>query len=351
MFKLAILGNENPDENELWIKAIDDVNDASFDYDVIDLSRNNWLENVTAKNYDYYLCKPPGLSACFKQLYDERIYIIASVLKLPVYPSLTEILIYENKRLLSFWLEANDLPHPKTDVFYDKDEASSAIQSGSFPIVAKTNIGASGSGVKILHSYNEAQEYINNAFSSRGTQQRWWPNFKKRGIFKRGLHYIFNPNDIKKKADIYKRKKNEIQKGFVLLQEYIEHEFEWRVVVIGDSYFAHKKLKIGEKASGSTLKGYDNPPIRLFDFAKDIMEKYGLYSQAIDLFETKDGELLINEMQCIFGQSDSYQMLVDGQPGRYRFINGMWVFEAGKFNENESYNLRIKHVLNLVKGK
>lgn len=48
------------------------------------------------------------------------------------------------------------------------------------------------------------------------------------------------------------------------------------------------------------------------------MDKFNFTSQAIDVFETGD-QLLINEMQCIFGQSDPYQMLIDGEPGRYTF--------------------------------
>ena len=350
MFNLAILGNENADENEAWIKASDSTRYTKNNCVVINLTRNDWFEKITAKKYDFYLCKPPGLSSLYKQLYDERIYIISEVLKLPIYPSLIEILIYENKRFLSSWLKANNLPHPKTFVFYDKKEALSILNKKP-PIVAKLNIGASGSGVKILHSKFDIQEYIDNAFSGKGLSSRWGPNLKKNSLIKRGLHYIANPKDIKRKTNIYKRKKNEVQRGFVLFQEYIEHEFEWRVVAIGNSYFAHKKLKIGEMASGSTIKSYDNPPIKLFDFARSIMERFQFYSQAIDIFETMDGRLLINEMQCIFGQSDPYQMLVDGQPGRYRFIDGEWVFEQGYFNANESYDLRIDHIINLIKNR
>ena len=89
---------------------------------------------------------------------------------------------------------------------------------------------------------------------------------------------MIHPGGINKKLDIYKTRKNDIQKNIVLFQEHIPHEFEWRIVVIGDSYFAHKKLKIGDKASGSTLKNYDNPHIALFDFAKEIVDRFGLLS-------------------------------------------------------------------------
>jgi hypothetical protein len=38
-------------------------------------------------------------------------------------------------------------------------------------------------------------------------------------------------------------------------------------------------------------------------------------------------------------------MLVDGKPGRYIWINNTWVFEEGDFNQNESYNLRVEHII------
>lgn len=347
---LCILRNELPDDYILWIKTCEE-NKEDIDYEVVDITKNDWLEKLRGKSFDFYLAKPPGLSSFFKQLYDERILILNKVLNLPIYPTLTEILIYENKRFLASWLKANKLPHPKTDVFYFEDEARDFLKTIRFPIVAKFNIGASGSGVKILHSKSEAESYINSAFGNKGAPKRWGPNLSKGGLIKRGFHYVLNPNDISKKVDLYSKKRKEIQKGFVIFQEFIPHDYEWRVVVIENSYFAHKKLKIGEKASGSTLKKYENPPFYLFDFAKNIMDKFRFYSQAIDLFETPNGKLLINEMQCIFGQSDPYQMLVDGVPGRYRFLNNKWVFEKGNFNKNESYDLRVEHILNLTKEK
>ena len=149
----------------------------------------------------------------------------------------------------------------------------------------------------------------------------------------------------RKKLAIYKTFKTDIQRHFVVLQEYIPHQFEWRVVRIGDSFFAHKKLLQGEKTSGAILKSYEDPPYNLLDFVKQITDKYQFYSQAVDIFESTRG-YLINEMQCIFGQSDPYQMLVNGIPGRYRFIEGVWVFEEGNYAVNACFNLRLDFILN-----
>src|SRR5690606_33952040 len=113
------------------------------------------------------------------------------------------------------------------------------------------------------------------------------------------------------------------------------HTFEWRCVRIGDSFFAHKKIRKDDKASGSLLKAYEQPPFDLLDFIKEITDRRNFRSQAVDLFTDENGRYLVNEMQCIFGQSDPYQMLINDQPGRYVFRNEEWHFEPGDFNRYE----------------
>lgn len=342
--KAIILRNELEDDHILWIKACEDYHDQ-VEYRVVNLTSNNWLEEIHKDPFDFLLAKPGGLTAHFKQLYDERIYILGVVLAYKIFPSPQEIFIYENKRFLASWLKANNIPHPKTDVFYSYGDALEYIRSAAFPFVAKTNIGASGSGVIIIKSITEAKDYIDETFKGKGAPQRTGPNREKGDFFKRGVHYIIHPSDIVKKISIYKTKAANRQKDFVIFQEFIPHDFEWRVVRIGESFFAHKKIKKGEKSSGSLLKNYDNAPLDLFDFVKEITDKREFYSQAIDIFESERG-YLVNEMQCIFGQSDPYQMLVDGIQGRYRFLNDKWVFEEGEFAYNACYNLRLEFVLN-----
>lgn len=343
---VCILSNELNGDEESWVRACDKLPNL-LTYEVVNLTMHNWVQRVTSRKYDLFISKPPGLTAPFKQLYDERIFIIDTVLKQKVYPSPLEIYIYENKRFFYSWLGANNLPHPETKIFYSQDEALTYLGQTEYPIVAKANIGASGSGVHILHSQADADNYARQSFT-KGVPKRWGPNLKKGGLLKRGSYYLLHPNDIRKKLSAYKAVKNDKQIGFILLQQYIPHEFEWRIVVIGDSFFAHKKLKIDDKASGSLLKSYENPPLRIFDFARELVNRLSFYSQAIDVFESPEGEFIINEMQCIFGQSDPYQMLVDGNPGRYRFLENKWVFEAGDFNTNQSYDLRLKHAISMI---
>jgi glutathione synthase/RimK-type ligase-like ATP-grasp enzyme len=347
MYYCIILANETTDDHLLWIMACEKFK-SQVSYRVVDLTRNNWLSEIRKEKADILLAKPGGIVESFKQLFDERLRILAEELEYKVYPSLREIQIYENKRYLSFWLSAHAIPHPNTVIFYHKDEALDYIHKRAFPLVAKLNIGASGNGVTILHTAEQAEQYVHKIFKT-GISSRTGPRMDMGKVVQRAWQKLSHPDELKSRFSYYRSVSSNPQRGFCIFQEFISHTFEWRVVRIGDSFFAHKKIVRGEKASGSLLKGYENPPLQLLDFVKGITDKADFRSQAIDIFETDDCQYLVNEMQCIFGQSDPYQMLVNGKPGRYLWANGEWVFEEGLFNTNESYDLRMEDVIRLLK--
>jgi glutathione synthase/RimK-type ligase-like ATP-grasp enzyme len=344
---LAILKNESDQDYVLWVASCEKMSNR-LDFDVIDLTLNDWIEKVMAKDYDMFLAIPPGVTSLFKQLYDERIWIINNTLSKPIYPTLTEIFIYENKRNLSYWLKVNKIDAPKTYVYYYKNEALDFIKTAKYPVVSKLNIGASGNGVKFLQDKSEAENYVEQAFSINGLEFKSGPKLKKGNMLKKVKKVLFKKGYFSNRMKEYKALSSENQRGFVMFQDFVPHSFEWRCVRIGDSYFAHKKVAKKGKASGTLDKSYDNPPLELLDFIDQFSNKFGITSAAIDLFE-HNGKYLINEIQCIFGQSDEYQMLVDGKPGRYVRKNDKWFFEEGLFNTNKNYDLRLEHALSLLK--
>lgn len=342
--RAVILGNEIEEDHLAWVKACESYRDQ-VEYRVVNLTACNWLAEVRKSSHDILLAKPGAMSSHYKQLYDERIYILSRLYDTLIFPSPAEIYIYENKRLLSYWLEANAIPHPATSIFYDMREAEAYSVTCMLPVVAKTSTGASGSGVRILKSRQEIQNYIRKTFRGKGSPQRSGPNLGKGGVLTRGFHYIGHPSDILKKITLYRLRADGRQRGLVIFQEFILHEFEWRAVRIGDSFFAHKKIKIKDKASGTLLKNYDDPPTELLDFVRQITDKHGFYSQAVDVFDSDRG-YLVNEMQCIFGQSDPFQMKVNGVPGRYIYVDDKWVFEPGDWAKNMCYDLRLGFIIN-----
>lgn len=344
--RIVVLRNELEGDHLGWVNALEMCN-VAVDYSLINLTQFDWLERIIQFKPDICLLKPSGNVSLFRTLYQERVEIIERDLKIEVFPSYNELRIYENKRYFSYWLKAQDLPHPKTCVFYHKEEALAFGVSCRLPIVAKINIGASGSGVRIIRDRKSFTSYVDLAFG-RGLTTKTGPNFKKAGKIRRLLRKLTHPRELFERINYYKAVSNDKQRGFVIFQDYIEHDFEWRVVRIGDSYFAHKKLKVGDMASGTLLKNYDNPPLDLLDFVKGLTDEHGFRSVAVDLFATSEQGYLVNEIQCIFGQSDGFQMKVDGVIGRYRNAEGIWVFDPGDYARNACYDLRLEYIIDKI---
>ena len=346
-YKFGILKNENKNSHKKWENA---CKHYQLDYTIIDLTKCNWLEKIQNQEFDCFLLQPPGVIARFKNLYDERLYILCKILGYKTFPSYEEVVLHENKKLLSYFLNAKKIPHPNTFVFYFKKEALEFLLRTNYPLVGKSSNGAGGTGVKILKNYKDAKKYVQRAFSDKGLTKKSGPNFKTGNIPKRVLKKLANIKEAREKIKSYIDIASDAQKGFVILQEYVPHDFEWRSVRIGDSYFAHKKIKQGDMASGTKGIDYINPPEALLDFTKKICEENNFNFMAIDLFENQNGGYLVNELQTIFGHVQDYILEVDGQPGRYLYINNQWQFEKGDFNSNESYNLRLKFVIQLLKN-
>lgn len=348
--KAVILANENSLDHLFWVNSCKNYKEK-ISYSIVYITSSEFINEVLNENPDIILTKPGGTVDYYKQLYDEKLYILCKILKYKAFPSFEEVLIYENKRFLSYWLEANNLPHPKTRVFYSKNDALKFVNVMAFPIVAKLNIGASGNGVKILKNKIETKHYINNIFK-KGIYPSIGPKLNKKHLLRRLIKKLLKPEEIKERFSTYTLQIKNPQKNFCLFQEYIPHKFEWRVVRIGNSFYAHKKMVKNEKASGSLIKEYLNPPLDLLTFVKDITDLHKFYSMAIDIFEDEKGIYLINEMQCIFGQSDPYQMLINDVPGRYVWDRGQWAFEKGMFNSNECFDERLDFVISeLEKSK
>ena len=346
LYNIVILANENTLDHLPWVKGCEEYK-HKLTYRVVQLTSHSWLEEIQREKFDFMLAKPGGFTNKYKQLYDERVLILTKVYGYRIFPTMDEILLYENKRFLSFWLEANNIPHPVTKVFYDMTEAKQYIEKVQHPLVAKLNIGASGHGVSILKNRKDSNEYLNRIFG-KGIISKTGPKLGKGSLLKRIIRKLTHFKELKERLSTYNAIANNPQTGFCILQEYIHHAYEWRVVRIGDSFYAHKKIVNGEKASGSLIKEYSNPPLSLLSFVKDITDRFKFYSQAIDIFERGENEYLVNEMQCIFGQSDPYQMMVDNKPGRYIFSTGKWLFEEGIFNANECFNERLEYVISLL---
>jgi hypothetical protein len=281
---------------------------------VIDLYRADWLQQVERASCDVLLVWPDAVLSTWNAMIKEKVQILEQVLGYPCVPSSREIWMYEDKRRMCYWLAANGVPHPQTWVFYTREEASAFADCCQVPIVSKTSFGASATGVRILRSHSDVRAAVKLAFGH--------------GVLPGGGH------------------KRDRQWGSILFQEYLPEVKEWRLVRIGDSFFGHPKGKVGHFHSGSGAVLWDVPQQRHLDLLYTVTELGNFSSMNVDVFETQDGRLLVNELQAVFGAGYSVdQLRVEGQPGRFVRADGSWAFEPGDFARNACANERVRNAL------
>jgi len=90
------------------------------------------------------------------------------------------------------------------------------------------------------------------------------------------------------------------------------------------------------------------PSHDLLNFCYNIAERFHFTTMCFDIFENKKGEYFVNELQTWFGSYDPTEMYVNSIPGRYRMIEGKWIFEPGFYNIFGSNVLRLIHFISLL---
>lgn len=327
--KLGIL-KDISNTYKYYIKACEDLN---IEYKIIDIMASDWINTIKESDCLGFLVAPFSGKNVWKEMYTERLYFLNKILRYPIYPSYNEIFIYENKRNMAYWLQTNNIPMPKTSIFYYKNEAQKFIEANNnYPLIFKPNIGSAAVGIKFIPNKTKALKLVNSVFTKWKFFNRGYTKWYKT---KYGISYPIMDDK---------------QYNNIMFQEVINVKYEWRGVKIGDSYFAHKK--VADKRglhSGSGRANYDTPPIRVMNFIKYVCDVGQFRSMNVDFFEDINGEFFVNELQTIFGSKiKPYQMCVEGQPGRYIFKDEKWLFEEGLFNSNNSYNLRVEDFVNTL---
>lgn len=285
-------------------------------YKVVDLFAADWMEQVKMSGCDLFLTWPGESIKEWKRLYDDRLRMMVDDFGKRIYPDLKATWLYGSKERQGSWLDLNGFPHPRTWFFYLREEAERFVQdylTSDRPLVAKTDLGAIASGVTILRSKQEALRYIRRAFSS-GT-----PGYYADRLANQWRHLLF--------------------------QEYLPNAKEWRVHRLGDKFFGFGKLKRGEFHSGSGETNWVVPPIAALDLARAITEEGRFRSMAVDIFETEDGQFLVNELQCVYGQHSEVQLINNGTPGCMVHEGESWRFESNVKAELHGCVLRVQDAL------
>lgn len=290
--------------------------DLRVAYKIVDISGPDWIDVVQEAGCNAFLVWPSAALGIWKRMVDERLRFVAGELGKLTCPTAEETWLYESKYRNAYWLQAARLPHARTWVFYDIDQALAFVEDADLPLVFKPERGSGAQGIRVFRDRPKLTRYVKR-------------------YFRRG--HLRHRDDWR-----------DLQWGSVLLQEYIGDADEWRVIRLGSSFFAYKKGRIGDFHSGSHYVVFEDPPAALLDLALMATDRGHFTSMSLDIFELPDGSYRINELHPVFGRDPwDHSMEVNGEPGRYYRDGktGEWVFEKGVFTENSCCNLRVKMVL------
>lgn len=289
--------------------------EMGFSYTVIDLLADDWVQRFRSGRFDAVLVWPSSVTTVIKHVYDYRLRILERDLGVLIYPTWKECWLTEHKPRLRDWMDAHNVPHPRTWVFHDESQALDFVRNAPLPIVSKTATGAGASGVTVIRNRGALTTIVRQSFGS-------------------GLR--------PKRADAYDR-----QRGVIYLQEYLPDVEEWRMVRIGESFFGYRKEKGADGLHSASHKwSWVDPGKELLDLLKKVTDVGDFTSMDVDVFRTRDGQLLVNELQTVFGcTTPAIYMKVNDVEGRYLWVNEEWKFEVGDYWANHMCNLRIDYLV------
>lgn len=299
---------------------------------VIDLLADDWMDQVKNAAVDGILVRERASLAEYKSMYDERLWVINKYLGIPIYPRWHELYLYENKRMYSYYFSTHGISTPETHVFYKKQQALDFCRNASYPIVLKTNGGAGGSGVRIIKTYSKAKSIVNDVFGRFDPRMALgsiiWSKYKGIPVPKIGMS----------------------QRHYLIVQEYIDIQTEWRIIKIGDTYAGYQRpMEHGHGSCSEMIYGF--PPVELLDLIRTISEKEDFGSLSLDVIVSKSDKYYVTEMQTLFGSFNNAQCKVNGITGRIVFDNNKYIFEPGEeFFKYNSNVLRVKDFIERLKN-
>ncbi len=234
-------------------------------------------------------------------------------LHLSVFPDQATCWHFDDKIAQAHLLEALDIPHPKTWIFWRKAEALAWCAGAGYPVVAKLAGGAGSQNVRLVRSAAEARDYVGSCFSGSGIVVRpglppgaWarpWARLKRAA--KRAAQAA--PYVLANRFPALPDQTHWMpHKNYALFQEFLpDNEFDTRVTVIGARAFAFRRLnRPGDfRASGSGRLDPDPRAVdlRCVEAAFAAARKLGAQSMAFDfLFQGRGGAPVVGEISYAY---------------------------------------------------
>lgn len=263
----------------------------SLDHRIIEIGRNDWMEQLD--QVDAFVWRPvmddPGIMAEIRI----KITLIESM-GIPCFPNSLMLWLYDDKIRETYFLRQHGYPTPHTFVTFDEKEARTYAVQATYPLVAKTHMGASSSGVMLLRSEREAELLLSQIFA----KQTIWN--------KAMVKYFYRPRIAK--GDFLLLMRYRFRNNFpryAYFQEFMISDGDWRITTLGPdlvSVFMRRNRPGDFRASGSGLWEMvmkEQLPKEACDLALHISNCHGFTSMTYDFMLGPQG-WVIGELSYTF---------------------------------------------------
>jgi glutathione synthase/RimK-type ligase-like ATP-grasp enzyme len=244
------------DERDVWHSAISDAA-REFGFDP---HRIKSAKEVTGPGFGFMRCHAkPARLRINQSDYDQMARGLVMI------QDRDQVMMYENKsaqaKAYADWM-------PETWRFTDRKSAVEFIQTCALPIVSKADVGASSVNVRVIDDRKKLYEHVSQLFSS--------------GI--RVSHCSGGDHSI--------------QRGYILLQEFIPHEITYRVNIIGSGRaifhrFNYPNRPVAQTGNVAPVMEMSEEVERLLDFADRFAEAAKTKWCALDILKSDTGWRLI----------------------------------------------------------
>lgn len=263
----------------------------------IQVDRDGWMEAVS--QVDLFVWRPVMGDPSEMAEIRTKIPLIESM-GIPCFPNSLMLWLYDDKIRETFFLRSHGHPVPDTFVSFNPEEARAYLEAATFPLVAKTHMGASSSGVVLLRSRAAALELLEGIFKG--------PTLLEKVKEK----YYFLPRLAK--GDFLMARKYRFTDAcprYLYVQAFIETDSDWRITTLGKdllSVFVRRNRPEDFRASGSgrwEMVAVENLPVEACDLALEISNRHGFTSMAYDFMRSPKG-WVIGEISMTFMLNDVY---------------------------------------------
>jgi glutathione synthase/RimK-type ligase-like ATP-grasp enzyme len=258
---------------------------------VVPVDSHGWMEAVKA--VDVFVWRPKMGDPSEMAEIRTKIPLIEAM-GIPCFPNSLMLWLYDDKIRETLFLKAHGHPVPETFISFNEKEARAYLEGAAYPLIAKTHMGASASGVVRLQDRAAAMRLLKGIFRPQSLVEKVLEKY----------HYL--PR-LAKGDFLLARKYRYLNAcpSYIYAQEFIEADSDWRITTLGTdllSVFVRRNRPDDFRASGSGLWEMVEPedlPMEACDLALEISNRHGFTSMAYDFMKGPKG-WVIGEISMTF---------------------------------------------------